>query len=378
MSDFSKYSLERIRKTIDIYTNKLLEVELDESPDLKKIETIESKLELLDSALKERTKPNVASPSSEATSGQSSAVPGYSGIQKELQNSFRDVSSFESGCDVHVFINRLEVFYNMYVKGTECDQMEQMFVRLGTAKMSTDYAQQMQNYNPIVNTFEKMKDYLKHHHSSKMSSYQYLDTCWELEKQESESLRDYARRISDKMSEARGTIEAKFEAYKKSNDNPIGNTAMSTKDVFDMVSGQIFLQWLKSKSPRIFNQIVSDLDEVWNATDIANRAMAYQERMATEDDPVLNKPGTSLTIDKKPKNKGKNKLVCYPFLEGKCKYGEKCYKSHDTTILKIINKKSSKPIETSQKSDSKASSGGGGNNQSAFVAASLPMQDFHQ
>ena len=44
-----------------------------------------------------------------------------------------------------------------------------------------------------------------------------------------------------------------------------------------MVSGQIFLQWLKSKSPRIFNQIVSDLDEVWNATDIANRAMAYQE-----------------------------------------------------------------------------------------------------
>ena len=378
MSDFSKYSLERIRKTIDIYTNKLLEVKLDESPDLKKIETIESKLELLDSALKERTKPNVASPSSEATSGQSSAVPGYSGIQKELQNSFRDVSSFESGCDVHVFINRLEVFYNMYVKGTDCDQMEQMFVRLGTAKMSTDYAQQMQNYNPIVNTFEKMKDYLKHHHSSKMSSYQYLDTCWELEKQESESLRDYARRISDKMSEARGTIEAKFEAYKKSNENPIG-TAMSTKDVFDMVSGQIFLQWLKSKSPRIFNQIVSDLDEVWNATDIANRAMAYQERMATEDDPVLNKPGTSLTIDKTPKNKGnKNKLVCYPFLEGKCKYGDKCYKSHDTTILKIINKKSSKPIETSQKSDSKASSGGGGNNKSTFVAAPLPMQDFHQ
>ena len=100
--------------------------------------------------------------------------------------------------------------------------------------------------------------------------------------------------------------------------------------------------------------------------------------MATEDDPVLNKPGTSLTIDKKPKNKGKNKLVCYPFLEGKCKYGEKCYKSHDTTILKIINKKSSKPIEKNQNSDSKESSGGGGNNKSTFVAASLPMQDFHQ
>ena len=70
-------------------------------------------------------------------------------------------------------------------------------------------------------------------------------------------------------------------------------------------------------------------------------------------------------------------MVCYPFLEGKCKYGDKCYKNHDTTILKIM-KKSSNPIEKNQSSDSKASSGGGGNNQSSFVAASLPTQDFHQ
>ena len=55
MSDFSEYSLERLRQTIGLYTNKLIEVELDESPDLKKIETIESKLAKLDSALKERT-----------------------------------------------------------------------------------------------------------------------------------------------------------------------------------------------------------------------------------------------------------------------------------------------------------------------------------
>ena len=38
MSDFSKYSLERIRKTVDIYTNKLLEMKLDESPNQAKIQ----------------------------------------------------------------------------------------------------------------------------------------------------------------------------------------------------------------------------------------------------------------------------------------------------------------------------------------------------
>ena len=378
MSDFSKFSLERLKGTIDIYTNKLLEMKLDESPNQTKIQTIADELDQMDQALKERTQAGLASPSSEATSGQSSAVPGYSGIHKELQNAFRDVSSFESGCDVHVFINRLEVNYSLYVMDNKSEQMEKMFVRLATAKMSTDYATQMQNYKPIVNTFEGMKSYLKHHHASKMSSYQYLDTCWELEKQEAESLRDYARRISDKMSEARATIEAKFEAYKKSNNDSIENTAMSTKDVFDMVSGQIFLQWLKSNGPRIFNQIVSDLDEVWNATDIANLAMAYQERMATEDDPILNKPGTSLTIEKKAKNQGsKKKKVCYRFLEGKCPFGEKCFRSHDTTILKIIDKKSKNIEKKTDSNGSKASAGGGGNNES-FVAASLPTQDFRQ
>ena len=379
MSDFSKFSLERLKGTIDILTNKLWELKLDESPNQTKIQTIEVELEQMDQALKERTEAGLASPPIEATSGQSSAVPGYSGIHKELQNAFRDVSSFESGCDVHVFINRLEVYYSLYVMDNKSDQMEKMFVRLATAKMSTDYATQMQNYRPVIATFEEMKNYLKHHHASKMSSYQYLDICWELEKQESESLRDYARRISDKMSEARSTIEAKFEAYKKSNNDSIENTAMSTKDVFDMVSGQIFLQWLKSHGPRIFNQIVSDLDEVWNATDIANLAMAYQERMATEDDPILNKPGTSLTIEKKPKNKGsKNKGICYRFLKGKCPFGDKCFRSHDQNILKIIDQKSSKTIEKKSDSNgSKASSGGGGNNES-FVAASLPTQDFRQ
>ena len=89
-----------------------------------------------------------------------------------------------------------------------------MSVRQATAKMFTDYATQMQNYRPVINTFEGMKTYLQHHHASKMLQYLYLDTCWELEKQEAESLCDYARRICDKMSEARSTIEAYVQLLK--------------------------------------------------------------------------------------------------------------------------------------------------------------------
>ena len=375
--DYSKYSEILLNKTIDLYNGKLLELKLEDTPNQDKIQKVQSELAVLIQTLNEKTKPDVGGPS-ESTSGQSSAVPGYSLLLKEMQNAFRDVSSFESGCDVHSFINRLEMYYGLYVIGNECDQIEQMFVRLATAKMSTDYAQAMQHYKPIVDTFEKMKDYLKHHHASKMSAYQYLDTCWELEELESENLRDFARRISDKMSEARNVIEAKYEAYLRSIGSKIDDKTMSTKEVFDMVSGQIFLQRLKMKRPKIFNQIVSDLDEVWNATDIANRAMAYQERMANEDEPSVTKPGTSLTIDKKAKNGQKKKGICYKFIEGKCTYGEKCYKKHDTNLKNLFDKKSPKTMEkSSTMENSKASSGGGGKGHT-FTAANLPTQDFHQ
>ena len=376
MSDFSNFSLSRLNKTIELYTNKMIELELDDNPDQGKIKTIADKLDKLDLALKEKNQSELASPSKEVMSGQPSAVPGLSALQKELQYSFRDVSSFTSGCDVHVFISNLELLYTLYVKDNKSDQMEQMFVRLATTKMSTDYAQTMSSHSPIVNTFELMKSYLKTHHASRMSSYQYLDTCWELQMEEAENLRDYARRIHDKMVDARNTIEAKFEAYKKSGDNPIENVSMTSKDVFEMVAGQIFLQALKMKSPRVFNHIVSDLDEVWNSADIANRAMAYQERMANEDEPGVSKPGTSLTIEsKKSKKDSKNKGTCRNFIVGNCKYGEKCRYVHDKELKKLAKDKYSKTMEKDKNENSRANSGGGGNGQ-ALTAVTLPNQDF--
>ena len=376
MSEFSNFSLSRLNKTIELYTNKLIELKLDDNPIEAKIKTIADELDQLDLALKEKTQSELASPSNGATSGQPSAVPGLSALQKELQYSFRDVSSFTSGCDVHVFISNLELLYTLYVKDNKTDQMEQMFVRLATTKMSTDYAQTMNSHNPIVNTFELMKSYLKTHHASRMSSYQYLDTCWELQMEEAENLRDYAHRIHDKMVDARNTIEAKFEAYKKSSDNSIENVSMSSKDVFDMVAGQIFLQALKMKSPRVFNHIVSDLDEVWNSADIANRAMAYQERMANEDEPGVSKPGTSLTIEsKKSKKDSKSKGTCRNFILGNCRYGEKCRFVHDKELKKAAKEKYSKTIEKDKNENSKAYSGGGGNGQ-ALTAVTLPNQDF--
>ena len=104
MSEFSNYSLSRLNVTIELYTKKVIELKLEDSPNKAKIKTIEDELDQIDLAQKEKTKSEPASPSIEASSGQSSAVPGLSALQKELQYSFREAPSFTSGCDVHAFI----------------------------------------------------------------------------------------------------------------------------------------------------------------------------------------------------------------------------------------------------------------------------------
>ena len=110
------------------------------------------------------------------------------------------------------------------------------------------------------------------------------------------------------------------------------DTNITSKDVFNMFSGQIFLQMLKAKSPHIYNQIVNDLDAVWNAVDIANLAMSYEVRMAKDPDQNQALAPSCLTADSK--NSGKSNQTCWWFINGKCKMGEKCTRNHDPTLKK--------------------------------------------
>ena len=137
-------------------------------------------------------------------------------IQKELQIALRDnVPKFQSGVDVHSFINALELYYDLYVAPNKSADFEKMFVRLSTGKMSVEYGSTMTKYKPAIEDFESMKSYLKTHHSSKMSCYQTLDVMWELQMLEAENLRDFARRLDEKAVESRNIIEAKFECFFK-------------------------------------------------------------------------------------------------------------------------------------------------------------------
>ena len=321
--------------------DKLLEHKLAETPNENAIKLLNEEINLIAETIKSKTD-NLPADKNVQNEQKVNLQ-----IQKELQIALRDnVPTFQSGVDVHSFINSLELYHKLYVVPNKTADMEKMFVRLSTGKMSVEYGSKMTNFEPKIEDFESMKKYLKTNHSSKMSCYQTLDGMWDLQISDSENFRDFARKLDDKAVEARNIIEAKFEAAQTKtavNNLPADKStetadSMTSKDVFNLFSGQIFLQMLKHKSPNIYNQIVNDLDAVWNAVEIANLAMSYKDRMAHDENNQATVP-SSLTAasrgknDRKSDSSGQN---CWFYLNGNCKFADKCPRSHDPVIKKAF------------------------------------------
>ena len=368
--------------------SKLLDLELAETPDEGAIGKLIEKINKISEEIKKRTKIEQAPAEPAGKRDLKMSLQN----QKELQTAIRDyVPTFQSGVDVHVFINALELYYTMYIAENPSAELEKMFVRLCTSKMSVEYGSTMTKFKPPIENFESMKSYLKTHHASKMSCYQTLDVMWDLQILESENLRDFARKLDEKAVESRNIIEAKFEASMKSksaelkHDSEPDSTAelkMASKDVFQMLSGQIFLQMLKSKRPNVYNQIVNDLDVVWTAVDIANLAMSFEDRMAKDYSQNQATLTTSCTAESKPKKKPNKNFInnCWWYLNGNCNKDEKCNRNHDSNLKKSLDTAGLKmnkfgKIVSKDRKDEKPS-GGGGNTQS--LVATLNDQVFHE
>ena len=384
---FEKMPLQSLEALLMQTYNKLLELELEEEPNEGAIQKINAKIDQIAETIKSKTEKLAVGQNVQNEQKINLQV------QKELQVAFRDnVPTFQSGVDVHSFINSLELYYKLYVVPNKTADTEKMFVRLSTGKMSVEYGSTMTNFEPKINDFESMKKYLKMNHASKMSCYQTLDGMWDLQMQESENFRDFARKLDDKAVEARNIIEAKFETAKTTKSAGIQNltagkkkedsadSEMTSKDVFNLFAGQIFLQMLKTKSPNIYNQIVNDLDAVWNAVDIANLAMSYKDRMADDENNQATVP-SSLTAAYKSKNDQKNEKSvqnCLFYINGNCRFGEKCHKSHDPFIRKAFQNSSLKlsadGTVTDKNNENEEDSERA---QGAALIAALNNQDFH-
>ena len=240
-----------------------------------------------------------------------------------------DVPKFTSAVCVHGWINTIQAYYNLYVKNSGKNKavFEGHFVQTCLSKIQPDYLNAMTNGDTEIKTFDAMKKYLKENHSSKLSIYQVLDTVWDMQKMDVESLRDFGHRLDDKAIEAEGIIEATFDNTIRSQD---ASKSLTKTSVFKLVSGQVFLQYLKANECNVYNHIVNDLDATWSAAEIALKAMSYSDRLKTEDEEHQSKGAVF-------HSKKKSEEICKYFLTGGCKYGKKCQYKHDDGLRKYLD-----------------------------------------
>ena len=244
-----------------------------------------------------------------------------------------DVPKFTSAVCVHGWLNTLQAYYNLFVKqsGKNKSTFETHFVQSAMSKIQPDYLNAMVNGSEPIRTFEQMKKYLKDNHSSKLSIYQVLDTVWDLQKLDVENLRDYGHRLDDKATEAKGIIDAIFDNTVAATDS---SKKLTSEGVFKLVSGQVFLQYLKAKERNVYNHIVNDLDSTWSAAEIALKAMSYSDRLKP-DDSEHQAPSLKATFNATVKDK-KTDIICRAYAAGRCSYGNRCKYKHDDELKNYL------------------------------------------
>ena len=306
------------------------------------------------------------------------------------------VPIFSSGHDIHVWLNKLDIYYQLYVaKSDHKDLMEKHFVQTAKGQICVEYLNNMGASGANTDTYDGLKAYMKQHHASKVSVYQILDKCWEMSRNETETLRDFGIRLDDRVTEATNIIEAKFKEWAES-ESRVENTEITVKDYSKVMSGQMFLQVLKNQNQNIYNFICNDLDKTWSGAEIANKAMTYSDRLTSEES--QNQGTVPSAFPAKHEDKSSNptrrtqpQKSCAYYLTSGCWKGVQCDKYHDEALKNFLQKekrvdegekdekkKPFRPWGRNKKDKKKPSDSNTGVDKRTVAAAKVPMptQDF--
>ena len=339
--DLSKMDFDFLKEVRMVQFTNLITLQLTkDAKDATKIQALEEYVAKLDAEIKRRNEQDEKGQKANIKP-EGSAKDFTSHRIKSMTNVIAtEVPVFSSGQDVHIWLNKLESYYKLYVANDTSGLMEEHFVQSAKSRLCPEYLHSMLGSSDATDTFEKVQVYMKKNHASKMSVFQILDTLWEMEQKDSESFRDLGIRLDDKAAEAKNIIDAKYKEWAESN----GGSTMKMDDIYKLVSGQVFLQTLKNKHPVIYNNICNDLDKTWSAKEIALKAMTYSDRMASSEDSrnqgIVPDAFTAQSAEKlESRIKKKDIKNCPYFLKGNCRYGNKCQWLHDEGLKKYIQNK---------------------------------------
>ena len=295
-----------------------------------------------------------------------------------------EVPIFASGVDVHIWLSRLDSYYKLYVLYAKDDTgvMERHFVQCALGRICSEYLHPMMADDVTMETYDDMKNYLKQNHASQVTIFQTMDTLWDLDKTESETLRDYGIRLDDKAAEAVNIICAKRKEWLKEAKDPKADTAMSPEEMMKLVSGQVFLQYLKRKDRMVYNNICNDLDKTWTAADISNKAMMYSDRLAPDESQNQGSVPQGFSASKMETRLETPTEVCRTFIKYGCTKPD-CPRIHDEKLRDMFEEKNTRLTEHTKSDKKKKKHWGNGNKPASNTVMSdtvvpLPTGVFRQ
>ena len=340
----------------------LFNLQCEAVPDLGKMKKFEEFIEKLSTEIKDRETKVIKEIKPKETGSPDNSGDQTVATRDFMSHKIKTMSStitneipvFSSGHDVHIWLTKIDSYHKLFVVPDSTGVMKEHFLQVAKSRLCPEYLNAMMASSEDISTYAGMKEYMKKHHASKVSVFQVLDTIWEMDKTESETLRDYGIRLDDKAAEARSIIEAKFKDHIK-NDASRTDKVMKVDDVFRLMSGQVFLQALKNKKQTIYNNVCNDLDSTWSAAEIANKAMTFSDRMTSENGQnQADTPKVFTARFNKPSDASRNEN-CYFFLKGNCKKGQKCKRIHDERAREMISQ--AKTENNGQNENSRSDSG---------------------
>ena len=298
---------------------------------------------------------------------------------KEISDYCSKLTEFGPGRSVTLFIKECQNIYDLVVH--DKPELESEFCRRIRAQFCSDFASSANDYSAsgkgTLDTFSKLKEYLRETYECKASAYQLYQKFDCLEKRDSESISDFARRVQRVNVETRSLVFDKFKRFQKQSvkSEDKSETEMTASQLMDFMAGQLVLRAIKSDTECYNHLVAADLDKCWNAQDIANRAAYFvsnrskSDSLFTEVDQKVNfarkNQQNYMPTQKSESNQERKLEPCPHLMRGECKFRHRCQFDHDPNRIKdyvdaILRVAASKRNAGQRNSDNKQKSGNQG------------------
>ena len=279
----------------------LQEVKTELQDDVKAlIETYKNGIDEMNAALVGK-KPT-STPDQSLVSGQDS----YLLVSKtnRIQNDVQAIGMYKPSTPVDRFCTRLQNIYEVKVSPdvTQYPELQTEFCRAITLLLPPNAV----NKFTTILTWNKFKQALKETYTPKITTFQFLSSCWQFNVANGSTYSEAANKLSSVVHTARDHIKQTFQKEK--------NKEMTCDDAFEIMGAMILSECIRGRHPGVYNHLIDHLDSCFDPQAVGDKASFYVDRLGDQDQVssfhgqgALTKSQSKNRADSKAKQTNKNK-----------------------------------------------------------------------